>query len=231
MLNISYFHPNKKVHTKQFVRGFTLMETLVSVFIITTTILGPLTVAISASSYARQTKDTMTAIYLAQEAVELLHHQQDSIYLSCVWQTGSNCVPVGGETLSEAAWRIFSDRLNSNVQGPSCYSPNECAYDFIDMSNDVDYPSKYASTDTLCSTLSTSNTDNYYVCSGAHGSTPGYTISPFSRSVTVVSIPTFEDKGDDNYNNDLRVTATVSFKRVNGYTRQIKVVEFFHSRA
>ena len=65
------------------IRGFTLIETLVSVFIITTVVLGPLTVSSNASAYARQTKDTMTAVYLAQEAIELLHHQQDSIYLDC----------------------------------------------------------------------------------------------------------------------------------------------------
>jgi type II secretory pathway pseudopilin PulG len=75
-----------------YTKGFTLIETLVSTFVITMVILGPLTVASNASSYARITKDTLTATYLAQEAIELLRHQQDSIYIRCVQETGTFCV-------------------------------------------------------------------------------------------------------------------------------------------
>ncbi len=213
------------------VRGFTLIETLVSVLIITTVVLGPLTVASNASAYARQTKDTMTAVYLAQEALELLHHQQDSVYLDCQSQTSVNCVPLNGETPSQAAWRIFRDRLGYNSRGVSCYvsdSPSGCAYDFIDFGTDETIsPTKYSIYSSSCSTLSISP-NHTYVCLGAHGN--GFKLTSFSRKVLVNSIKTFSG-GDEDYNDDLRATVTVSFKRPNGFTKNIKVVDFLHARA
>ncbi len=216
------------------VRAFTLIETLVSVMIITTVILGPLTVAMNASSYARQTKDTMIATYLAQEALELLRHQQDSIYLRCIGQANSTCTVQAGETQSNAAWRIFRTRLGSNTQGiASCYSnevPGSCAYDVVDMltNQDGDFP-KYNPSSNLCSTLSRSPL-NLYVCSGTLGLGAGYVNSYFTRTVSVTSVPTFSGL-DQNYNDDLRVTITISFRRTNGFIRQIKVVDFLHARA
>ena len=220
-------------------RGFTLIETLVAVFVITTVILGPLTIASTASAYARQTKDTMTAIYLAQEAMELLHHQQDSFYLRCISQSSTTCVPNVDETPSEAAWRMFRDSLGDIPPGPSCYvvdNPLGCAYDFLDMAvigNGNITSTKYSLDSGLCSTLSTSTStvDRYgYVCTGIHGQDPGYIRTNFSRSIKIVSLKTFSG-ADENYNDDLRVTVTVSFKRATGYTREIKVVNFLHSRS
>lgn len=219
------------IFNKNTSRGFTLIETLVSIFIVTTVILGPLTVASNASAYARQTKDIITALYLAQEAVELLHHRQDSIYLDCVSQTSTTCVSQNGETDSEAAWRMFRTMLGYNSQGVSCYSIDNnsgCSYDFIDMTiNETVNPNKYSSVASSCSTLSLSP-DNVYVCSGVHGS--GFTQTSFARSVSVTSLKTFSG-ADEDYNDDLRVAATVSFKRPNGYIRKIKVVDFFHAKS
>jgi type II secretory pathway pseudopilin PulG len=220
-----------KKQNKKNIKGFTLVETLVSIMIITTVILGPLTVAMGASAYAKQTKDTMTALYLAQESLELLHHQQDSIFVRCLSNSSSNCPVQIGETPSEAAWRIFNTRLGTNAQGVSCFSvdtPGGCAYDFIDMTSNEDLnPPKYSFSDNQCPTLSISP-QGYYVCSLAHGS--GFLSTLFSRTVSITSIPTINGT-DANYNNDLRATVTVSFKRTNGYTKQIKIVDFFHAHA
>lgn len=214
------------------VKAFTLVETLVSTMVITTVILGPLMVASNASAYARQTKDTMTAIYLAQEAIELLHHQQDSIYLRCVGERTTTCISGTNETQSEAAWRMFRDRLSNNAQGASCYAANAasgCAYDFIDMTTNEDFnPTKYGASSNLCNNLSL-DSNNIYVCTGAHAVGAGYTLTPFSRAVYITSIPTITGS-DANYNDDLRVNVVVSFKRSSGYVRQVKIVEFLHAR-
>lgn len=215
----------------QVAKAFTLVETLVAILIITTVILGPLTVAMNASSYARQTKDVMTATYLAQEAIELLHHLQESIYLKCVGDnSNSNTVcsstdPDGNgiyEMPSEVAWRVFKGYLSAS---PSCFDSVGCSYDFIDMtSNENIAPTKYISTASPCSGLSlTSN--NLYVCAGAHGTVGVPTF--FTRKVQVESIQTFSGN-DANYNDDLRVTSTVTFRKSNGYTRSIKLVDFLH---
>ncbi len=216
-------------------KAFTLVETLVATMIITMVILGPLTVATNASSYARVTKDTLTATYLAQEAVELLHHQQDSVYIRCVQEAGSVCTLIGSESPSQAAWRIFRNRLNAS-SSLSCFSNENalgCSYDYIDMTTNEDAtPSKYRSDLASCNKLSIQTSTGLYVCTGAHGSGAGYTPTYFNRSVSITSIPTFgSGTNEQNYNDDLRVTATVTFTRTNGYQRQVKVVDFLHARA
>jgi Tfp pilus assembly protein PilV len=216
------------------VRGFTLVETLVSTMIITLVVLGPLTVASNAAMYARITKDNLIATYLAQEAVELLHHQQDSVYIRCIQSMTSACTLEGDESPQQAAWRIFRDRLKSNPQGASCFSDENalgCSYDFIDMTTNEDFsPTKYVSDQPTCNTLSLETLTKLYVCSGAHGSGSGYSLTHFTRSVSITSVPTFGG-ADQNYNDDLRVTVTVTFKRPNGSSHQVKVIDFLHARA
>jgi prepilin-type N-terminal cleavage/methylation domain-containing protein len=215
-------------------RGFTLVETLVSTMIIAVVILGPLTVASNASTYARLTKDTLIATYLAQEAIELLRHQQDSVYLRCIQYVTSACPITGNEAPEESAWRIFKARLGGNAQGPSCFSnenPNGCSFDFIDMTSDQNNPPiKYTSTSSSCNTLSLNKTDKTYVCSGSRGSGSGYTPTGFNRSISILSLETFSE-GATRYDDDLRVTVTITFKRPNGYQHQIKVVDFLHTKA
>jgi prepilin-type N-terminal cleavage/methylation domain-containing protein len=223
--------PKAYVRTK----GFTLVETLVSTMIISLVILGPLTVASNASVYARITKDTLTATYLAQEAIELLHHQQDSIYIRCAQEAGSFCVPTGTESYTDAAWRIFKDRFDS-TSGVSCFSdenPSGCSYDFIDMTtNEAVTPTKYISTNSSCSSLSIQTATHLYVCSSVHSAGGGYTSTSFSRSVSITSVPTFgSGTAEQDYFDDLRVAATVSFRRPNGFIYQVKVVDFLHARS
>jgi type II secretory pathway pseudopilin PulG len=230
---IQILQERKKKNMLTSVRAFTLVETLVSTMIISLVILGPLTVALNASTYARQTKDIMTATYLAQESIELLHHLQDSIYLKCITDTSvTNTVcqaqtNPGGiyEIPRETAWRVFKDYLTSGV---SCFAQQGCSYDFIDMTADENAaPTKYLPTGGSCDTLSITNT-YAYVCTGAHGS--GGVATSFTRSVLIESLPTF--LGNDSvYNDDLRITVTVRFRRQNGYTRTVDLVDFMHARS
>jgi len=166
---------------------------------------------------------------LAQEATELLHHLQESIYLKCVGDTSVNSVcesiiVANGiyEMPSETAWRVFKGYLSAL---PSCFDSVGCSYDFIDMtSNEFTTPTKYVSTSSSCSSLYLMST-GLYVCAGTRGVSGAPTF--FTRKVQVESIPTFSG-ADANYNDDLRVTSTVTFRRSNGYTRSIKLVDFLH---
>lgn len=233
------FNFSKKINKP--IRAFTLIETIVSIFIITIVVLGPLTVASDASSYARQTKDTMVATYLAQEAIELLRHQEDSVYLGCLSESYTACTPIlipsstTIETQSEAAWRVFRDRLTNNPVvsngGASCYAATGCAYDFIDMTGDQSInPNKYDPTGGSCNTLSVSpSPENFYVCSGVHGSSSGYIGTQFSRKVVISSVSNITG-ADSMYNTDLRVAVTVSFKSATGFQRQLTVIDFLHAR-
>jgi Tfp pilus assembly protein PilV len=224
-----------KIPSPSFLRGFTLIETMVATFVITMTIIGPLSVALRASAYSKITKDTLTATYLAQEAIELLHHQQDSVYIRCAQETGNGCTLSAGESYSNAAWRIFRDRFNANG-GTSCFANENalgCSFDFIDMStNESVTPTKYRSDLSSCNTLSIEKATNLYVCGGVHGIGAGYTPTRFTRSISITSIPTWGGgTSEQNYNDDLRVTVTVTFRQPNGYKQQVQITDFVHARS
>ena len=63
-------------------RGFTLIETLVAVLLLATTIVGPLTIASKGLTTALISKDQITAFYLAQDGVEQVRFLRDSACLT-----------------------------------------------------------------------------------------------------------------------------------------------------
>jgi prepilin-type N-terminal cleavage/methylation domain-containing protein len=69
-------------HASRAAAGFTLIETLVAVLILTTAIAGPLTLASKSLTTALVAKDQVTAFYLAQDAVEYVRFKRDSTCLS-----------------------------------------------------------------------------------------------------------------------------------------------------
>jgi prepilin-type N-terminal cleavage/methylation domain-containing protein len=238
-----FYNKNKKV-----CRAFTLLETLTAIAIISAVVMGPLTVAVNSSSYARQTKDVMSSVYLAEETIELLHHQQDSLYVACL-KGVDPCgvgVPIGDETVGETAWRLFKERLDGISD--SCFAPSECSYDFQDMLfSSTTPPTKYATSTTDCPELvlmsapMVVNGDildilrKFYTCSGIVTHMAGATVYSkphYSRIIQVESIPTFETASSTYYyHDDLRVTSTITFRGSNGRNRQVKVVDFFHARS
>jgi len=80
--------------------GFSLVETLVALAILTLAIAGPLGVASQSVTYALNAKDQMAAVYLAQEAMEAVRNIRDSNRLDAdqsAWLTGA------AEDLAECA--------------------------------------------------------------------------------------------------------------------------------
>lgn len=154
-------------------KGLTLLETLVSITIISITIIGPLSFIATSSSYARQTKDALVATYLAEEMVELVQNQYDSLYVLCSKQPGiAPCIAAGDETSGQTAWRVFKERFSAMSTLTSCFlnqNSNKCSFDHIDMQADIDTnPSRYsASADTCSQVISTRQTGLVtYVCIG-----------------------------------------------------------------
>lgn len=139
-------------------KGFTLLETLASVAIISFVIIGPLAAIVNSSSYARKTKDTMTATYLAEESIELLQNQYDSLFVYCRKNPDlAPCISVTGESPSQVAWRVFKTRLSAVDSQPSCYvadNPDGCAFDTLNMTGDVTLtPTRYIASSPDCSAL------------------------------------------------------------------------------
>lgn len=247
--------------TRKQVKAFTLLEVIAAFAIVTLVILGPLTNAVNSSSFALQTKDVMVSTYLAEEAIELLHYQHDTLYLACINNKDACDGQVGlTETPGGAAWRIFKNRLNDSISpSVSCFDPNTkgCSYDFLDMlqATSTTPPKKYnPTTSTQCSGLSTVKSNvtgiesiarSYYVCKGDEKKIEvglqetilAFKASTYSRSVFIESKKTFDEGGGSGYshpewyNDDLIITATVSFRRSNGVMRSIKVIDFLHARS
>lgn len=143
-------------------KGFTLLETLASISMLSLIIIGPLSVTIGSSGYARLTKDTIVATYLAEEAIELLQNQYDSLYIYCkkygsATSIGGYCDTTGTPetTTGQTAWRLFKNKLSSSagsgaplLGGKTCYLPkgsspgystdsilntHGCSFDYIHM--------------------------------------------------------------------------------------------------
>lgn len=225
------------------IRAFTLLETLGSIAILSTFVLGPLTVAINSSSYARQTKDVMVATYLAEESAELLHNQYDSLYILCRSTSSAPCIPLGTETPPRTAWRVFKERLASPSSVTSCFesaNPDGCSFDFIDMSTDVATGFSVYNAEagecpklSLVSKFTVGDTvpRNVFVCSGIPAHSTGVLSSKlYTRTVKATSVVTFAGS-DSAYTDDLRIISTVSFKRPNGIGRTITVVDYIHPRS
>lgn len=136
-------------------KGFTLLETLTSVAILSVIIVGPLAVIMNSSSYARQSKDTIIANYLAEESVELIQNQYDSLYILCKKNpTDPYCATGTNETSGQIAWRLFKERLGPVGGQPSCYlidNPAGCSFDSVNMNNDPTVtPVRYIANSSEC---------------------------------------------------------------------------------
>ena len=144
-------------------KGFTLLETMAATAILAVVIIGPLATIVNSSSYARKTKDTMTAMYLAEGNVEMLQNRYDSIYVLCrKLPDDPACLPsVPNETSAQIAWRIFKTQLASVSGQTSCFAndttapnPLGCSFDSLDMIGaPTSTPTRYMAGSPECSEL------------------------------------------------------------------------------
>ncbi|MFZ3043509.1 MAG: prepilin-type N-terminal cleavage/methylation domain-containing protein [Minisyncoccia bacterium] len=79
--------------------GFTLIETMVAVSILTLAIAGPLFTASRAIVAAETARDQLTASYLAQEGIEYVRMMRDNVFLATY--------QAGGFNISNTAWTSF----------------------------------------------------------------------------------------------------------------------------
>lgn len=233
-------------------KGFTLLETLASIGILALVIIGPLAVIVNSSSYARKTKDTIIATHLAEEAMELIQNQYDSLYIYCQ-EESNTCLYTDvypNESAAQATWRIFKERFTATSSQPSCYvddNPNGCAFDFFNIKGDVTLvPERYVATASECSSLGevTSSVTqggvpvdrHMYVCKGVPAHIPpSATVSAknFRRSITIERLPAAFESAlpeDEQYYDDLRVIARVSYQTLNGASSTIAITRFMHAR-
>ncbi len=243
----------KSFKVKFFEKGFTLIEALAGIFILTTVIGGPMTIAGRAAQDVRQSREVFIATYLAQEAIELLRFKRDSIFLECSDASSYNCplgtFTVGATTIqefpNEAAWRKFKEQFGS-VGSTSCFSTDGCAFDIKSLASNVTNPLAapadiYAPSGASCSSLYQDTSkmmqpysvaaapDYMYFCSTHKG--VNATDSFLKRVVTMTSSSTFSGLSyDAMYGDEVKVDVTVYYT-LNGTDKKLIVTDYLKPRA
>ncbi|HET9641280.1 MAG TPA: type II secretion system protein [Candidatus Paceibacterota bacterium] len=96
-------------------RGFTLLESLIAVTIITLAVAAPLYSASNSTKAIALAQNQLTASFLAQEAVEYIRIVRDDQFLSAY--------RAGGSSVSTAAWTNFLTSLGSCRNGTCMFDP------------------------------------------------------------------------------------------------------------
>ncbi|MGD0328482.1 MAG: prepilin-type N-terminal cleavage/methylation domain-containing protein [Minisyncoccia bacterium] len=105
-------------------KGFTLIETMVAITILTVAIAGAFFTANSSLVAAEIARDQLTASYLAQEGIEYVRMMRDDEYLKAY--------QVGGTNVSTTAWNNFlngSDAASITQCRGTISSPITCTLD------------------------------------------------------------------------------------------------------
>ncbi len=122
---------------KNTTRGFTLLETLVAILILTVAITGPLSIASRSLTNATVSKNQITAFFLAQDAVEYVRFARDSNALKgASWITGSGGVGTGIDlTACAGANGCYLDTTENSPATPTVCSTNPCPVINYDATN------------------------------------------------------------------------------------------------
>lgn len=162
-------------------RGFTLVETMIAVTIVTLSVAGPLYGASRAFVAAEISRDHLIASYLAQEGIEYVREMRDDEYLAAYKASGPN--------VSDNAWNYFLNGGGSNPSATisSCRTAlTYCTLDpFASMGTGPMYSLQTCSPRSSCTTtplyLSSAGTYTQQTSSG--------TKTIFTRTIQAVSVP------------------------------------------
>lgn len=118
------FNMNKNNFYKNKISGFTLIETMVAIFVLSTSIISLLALTSSSSNMAKYGNNEITANYLLQEAIDSIRNSRDSI----AFQQKE----LGG------GWSNFLLKYGDSNTKTKCFSSNGC-YVVLDNFNPGDF--------------------------------------------------------------------------------------------
>ena len=106
-------------------RGFTMIETMVAIFVILTAVITPMSIASQALSSSRFAKEQITAFYLAQEGIELVRNIRDNNAIAgTTWNEGIlGASSLGAETFCYMGSGCTIDAKNLSVSACSGACP------------------------------------------------------------------------------------------------------------
>ncbi len=95
-----------KIEKKIDLRAFAMMESLVAISILLTTIIAPLTLSIQSLKYTKLANDRTLASYIASQTVEFANNYRQELRLVCVNDTAGSIPNCAGDP-SKASLQIF----------------------------------------------------------------------------------------------------------------------------
>lgn len=121
---------NKTVIKKN--SGFTLVESLFAVFILTFTIAGLMTIVANSLFSARYSKDEITVNYLLQETIDDIRNNRDAtVFLGSTWSDFRTHYESCFITLVNTKGCYF-DVINDRADKIKACSPDDCPFMFYD---------------------------------------------------------------------------------------------------
>lgn len=157
-------------------KGFTLIETLIAITILTLAIAGPMVTASRAIVAAQVARDQLTASYLAQEGIEYVRAMRDNEYLAAY--------QAGGSGVSTTAWNNFLAVSIGQCRNATCT---------LDPSRSMGSGSGFS----LVSCLGDSCPPLYLtqLSNGAYGYTQQEgTATPFTRTIQAIDISSSDER-------------------------------------
>jgi len=124
-------------------KGFTLIETIISITILAVAIIGPMTLSSQSIRASRDSRLHLEAVHLAEEGVEIIHNMRDNVssndttanrLVSTTWINASTCATgcvVDATSHNGGPTQIWSSgSLNPANTGTSvlCYDSNDGLY-------------------------------------------------------------------------------------------------------
>lgn len=195
-------HKKKLNHKK----GFTLLETLVAIFILTLALTGPIYIATLAIRGSVESRDNISAYYLAEEAIEAIRNKRDEISL-----TNDN----DAEWLNGITGDANCKNSSSEVSLRYCYMTREGStgkYKFIEYSGNP-------------SPLSFNPTGNSIIY-GEDG--VGFGESKFTREI-YLKVADQDGSTNSDANREVDVVVTVKWED-RGRDRQLQLIERLHNQ-
>ncbi len=176
-------------HNKQSNKGFTIIEALVAIFILTVSVISMLSVTASSATSARYANNEIAAKYLSEEAIDYIRNSRDTIAFQHKDDNGYG-------------WNGFINKYNNGTI--NCFSPNGC-----DIRMEKFDPSSLANLDLISCGISgcenlyfdkeTTSKKFFYSHDDKSGSK-----SPFSRTIKMENIGSGGDQ--------IKVTVAVNWK-------------------
>lgn len=197
----------RKIKNRVFARkGFTLLETLVAIFLLTLALTGPIYIATLAIRSSVESRDSISAYYLAEEVIEAIRNKRDTRSLS------RTALPDGSEWLRDAAPKTDSvtgttdcfnkngtiDRICTMVRDPilSGYLFRACTGDICEpLSFNADPVDGIIYGDNTGSLTNSKFTREFYIESASQDPAAG-TSNPLREANLVVTVK-WQDKGRD----------------------------------